>query len=88
MNAHTPGPWTFEVDEWHPCYVRNQYKTAIIAQVVGDSAETEWNAHLIAASPDLLEAARMIADECADVNVPSLGAMVKLCAAIAKAEGK
>src|ERR1700692_4229086 len=46
---HTPGPWTFESEDYSINKVRAP--GCIIAQVIGDSAETEANAHLIAAAP-------------------------------------
>lgn len=66
MSAHTPGPWTVEIDRWH-------YDTAstvvagaerptfpfreLLVQVGGtDVGRQEANARLIAAAPELLDA--------------------------------
>ena len=51
---HTPGPWTYEEEAYSMERVFGP--KGIIAQVIGDSAETCANAYLIAAAPDLLAA--------------------------------
>jgi hypothetical protein len=51
---HTPGPWTYEEEAYHSERVFGP--KGLIAQVVGDSAETCANAFLIAAAPDLMAA--------------------------------
>jgi len=52
-------------------------------------AEDYENAVLFAAAPDLLEAAeRIAADIASDSGEVTVGSMVRLCAAIAKAKGE
>lgn len=66
MSRHTPGPWTAfhkpKYDEWQvsvPCENSTMHEALFSDGVPGDTpAEREGNAHLIAAAPDLLEAAR------------------------------
>lgn len=69
MSKHTPGPWVACNNNgysiWRvtsPVYRANS-ASRTIAEVVGDSAETEANARLITAAPDLLEAA-IVQQEC------------------------
>ncbi len=101
--AHTPGPWT--VDVWTYSDVRDGVKTTkltiqnkkdAVAQCLplyrGDddsAAEEQANARLIAASPDLLQAAKYIRERWK--SVPFLKqngkSMAILDKAIAKAEG-
>jgi len=66
MSKHTPGPWHFRVDPIHQgqYFIRVQsYGFAPLATVRGDKRSTlkdsEANARLIAAAPDLLEALKM-----------------------------
>jgi hypothetical protein len=50
--GHTPGPWIHETeDAWGTVWADKP-----VARVIGDSAEAEANARLIASAPDLLEA--------------------------------
>ena len=88
--SHTPGPWWVdgpdEGIEVHDTFGRT-------ASVWGDpdaNSEAWANAHLIAAAPDLLAAARLANQELIDMGQGSSGspALVALWAAIAKAEGR
>lgn len=57
--THTPGPWgIFDGDHETDVYVYAVDRDAMVAQVRGDDGlNYEANARLIAAAPDLLEAA-------------------------------
>lgn len=75
MNKHTPGPWF-------------NSETLVFAASLDcikllDQAESEANARLIAAAPDLLEALKEAVDVC---GWPSPEFFYKALAAIAKAE--
>ena len=77
MSKHTPGPWHWESDE-----VKNdptgrvRYQVTTIGKTItrvyyssfeGGPTNAEWDARLIAAAPDLLEALQALAlyaDEC------------------------
>lgn len=52
---HTPGPWAVDTTASGKRYVLAP-RNACIAKMLSDTAEDEANAHLIAASPDLLSA--------------------------------
>ena len=53
--TYTPSPWQIDNGEGYSIWgVRIDGR--LIAQVVGDDAESEANAHLIGAAPELLEA--------------------------------
>lgn len=66
MSGHTPGPWIIvppDIEGWH------EYGFNVWAEAVDDEDKTlchdvysEADAHLIAASPELLEAAKQVAD--------------------------
>lgn len=96
MSTHTPGPWT--VREW-TCHAKTtvtvpnaSYVTGV--QVIAD-CESESDARLIAAAPDMLDALRACVGA---IRAASLGDMAALDwlrqadaqarAAIDKAEGK
>ena len=91
MSKHTPGPWTYEEEAYHMEQVFGP--KGLIAKVVGDSAETCFNAHLIAAAPDLLESLRLLHDNLAEYQrLNNLSGydnsdMKMARAAIAKAKG-
>lgn len=61
MSNHTPGPWTACNNNGYSIWrvsapkYRAESASRTIAEVVGDSAETEANARLIAAAPEMLE---------------------------------
>lgn len=60
----TPGPWVFDDNDGYNCgsiWARmapsgHGHAGPLIARAVGDSAEVEANAHLIAAAPEMYEA--------------------------------
>ena len=87
MNNHTQGPWTIGDD----CCVYGNHGIIrpFVAQIADDynDGETQANARLIAAAPDLLEAAD---DALADLEGYEFAAETirKLQAAIAKATGE
>lgn len=54
MNKHTPGPWIWKTD-LHGTRVGIKESDFIIAQICYQREETEANARLIAAAPELLE---------------------------------
>lgn len=83
--AHTPGPWTPTVAYGHGGYPEFWVDNEVPA--------TRDDMRLIAAAPDLLEAAKaalasssLSESEPGGINILAVEAM--LCAAIAKAEGR
>lgn len=61
---HTPGPWTACNNNGYSIWrVTHRASSAsrTIAEVVGDSAETETNARLIAAAPEMYELIQTVA---------------------------
>jgi len=69
MSKHTPGPWSVEClgEEYflntnHLYGVGSQVGTRRVAKVEGLGDESEANARLIAAAPDLLEACKTMLD--------------------------
>lgn len=73
MSKHTPGPWVADDNEgfsmWK-IYSRmspsgSGVQGPCVAEVIGDSAEADANALLIAAAPELLEALYIV-DACGD----------------------
>ena len=91
-NQHTPGPWA--VSPYNNITSRNG-TVAKTEQMPGNyESEQKANAHLIAAAPDLLSAARNAANvlaalamgQLAAIN-PDSNALKELRAAISKAEG-
>ena len=94
---HTPGPWNLDNNEgfganniWAGHFPHGALPVgSLIATVVGDSAEADCNAQLIAAAPELLEACEKA--ERLIVGYPHLqgtDAHQALNAAIAKARGE
>ena len=90
MNKHTPGPWT-AIEGRHNSDVEaaNHWGSIVdsddfcIAAIWADAPNTEANAELLAAAPDLLEALKDVA--AFGTLRPRLVSVVR--AAIAKAEG-
>jgi hypothetical protein len=101
---HTPGPWIADDNEgfgaWHIWSGMTPTGSGtpgpLVATIVGDSAETDANASLIAAAPELLEAAKayMAMIEHPETKITRVGgpdpvkSVNDMLAAIAKAEGK
>ena len=54
---HTPGPWERFDREIHCRPIEGSLAKLIVAKVAGDDDESEANARLIAASPELVELA-------------------------------
>ena len=98
---HTPGPWVADDNEgfsmWK-IYSRmspsgSGVQGSRVADVIGDSAEADANAALIAAAPELLEALRLLLAECEHQawigNMPDDRVEFGIArAAIAKAKGE
>ena len=97
MNKHTPGPWTFEndeedLDQWlirAPSTDNNDTVGAVFK--TGDSEYDNevvyFNAHLIAAAPELLEALKAALDDSGcDGDLCANGWHEVARSAIAKAE--
>lgn len=95
-SKYTPGKWKFDKDNY------NVYCNGLLAQVYGHlhNGEKQANARLIAAAPELLEAAKLLqklmtehADdfriEAKDLSIDVLATSMieKFRTAIAKAEG-
>ena len=92
MSAHTPGPWESEETEhrissshW---IMAGEHQSICIGAIIhfsGEHAQSDANARLIAAAPDLLKACKVILDhigkECTAPHRQTL------LSAIAKAEG-
>ena len=91
MDKHTKGPWEFTDDDKQDCYLITGPGHCYIAAVddLGGPSDNEANARLIAASPGLLAAAKVIQDKFyIKKQWISAVEMVPLVEAIAKAEGK
>ena len=103
---HTPGPWTIEDagesdikgEKYWDCEIRVPHRASIVrlmdshhCEEFGFSAEeTQANARLIAAAPDLLAALEEIYREFGDMGGPEgwSESVMKARAAIAKAKGE
>jgi hypothetical protein len=99
MAAHTPGPW--EASRWRVCYgVLPGQRIGVICDVATNkesrTPESEANARLIAAAPDLLAACKAAIEEFRHLG-QAMGEMTppktvdvwnRVEAAIAKAERK
>lgn len=88
--SHTPGPWFFDLNTGGLDYsiyesaansVERDYYSGALAEV-----NSESNARLIAAAPELLEACKLMVDDQSPENHLHNLEMLRL--AIAKAEGK
>lgn len=93
MSKHTPGPWSVEGDK--SILMRGQIVGQAFAPIGASEKQVKANAHLIAAAPELLEAAALLAHSGVvgpeadnDGIVLSSKAFKQLQAAIAKAEGR
>jgi hypothetical protein len=79
--GHTPGPWIHETeDAWGTVWADKP-----VARVIGDSAEAEANARLIASAPDLLEALKALDAVLGDTPMPDCATMNRLIAASSRA---
>ena len=99
---HTPGPWKYEsmlgskyrfviMDEEGSCYLADVYWGGGMNHKTTPQGTPEANARLMAAAPELLEAALAVVDaygcECVDQGHPSHCPMCVLRKAITKAVG-
>lgn len=84
MSKHTPGPWTIS-------YCQIMGKPSGIEEPIGiadvKNRDMDANARLIAAAPDLLEAAKAIMNSNRGEHLPA-EKVGKMMEAIAKAEGE
>lgn len=102
MSTYTPGPWTVVGGHIEAPYFEhaNCHKTIVFRRWRGDEMfcsnglNTDANAHLMAAAPDMLEALKMVERHCpcgARPESPTTHPHVTGClvgAAIQKAEGQ
>ena len=60
MSAHTPGPWNYEMEDADTARVFSEDYGGVVQihQAAYDPRDVEADASLIAAAPDLLEAAK------------------------------
>ncbi len=91
MSAHTPGPWTARMLD-DPQWVVASSGPLVCNTLHGND---EANARLIAAAPEMLDAARMAVKElewflskAGPGSYSATGTLEQLRAAIAKAEGR
>ena len=95
MSEHTPGPWTpwnnngYSIWRITAAKCRAESASRTIAEVVGDSAETEANARLIAAAPEMFELLRKILSSMNDDTDPHwvYGYTSEIIEMLAKIEG-
>ena len=94
ITSHTPGPWRIAGDGDHEeielCCVESATHDAIaiVADAHTDHGDPMPNARLIAAAPDLLAAAKVIASFARSWEPLTPGDIRQLTDAIAKAEGR
>lgn len=98
MSGHTPGPW--QVREWpHEWTIEHAYpahsELAVLSKgSFDDPLPNEGNAYLMAAAPELLEAANRVLHEvfmnagAPNSEVRTTEALSILAEAVAKAEGR
>lgn len=86
---HTPGPWVIDGKNNGGPIIRSRADGAYIARANGmpDPLETEANAYLIAAAPELYEALRAIRDELVRQDIKFGPLIADADVALAKAEG-
>lgn len=96
MSGHTPGPWVYDSGSFYAAVQLNDCGTTneppIIDMGAGRPEDSEANARLIAAAPDLLAALQMVRDadnDCRDDGLPCIPALARgaIDGAIAKATG-
>ncbi len=86
MSAHTPGPWTLaEGRSGYQFWPLIQHGGKDIAVCSRQVDETDANARLIAAAPDLYEALRAMIDCAGDDDARAYRAVTQAKAALAKA---
>lgn len=92
---HTPGPWVDrKPDSVGGSRIYADCKGGVLIATLGymrDKNESEANARLIAAAPDLLSALKLLLDEVTEAKWPKvaehLAILQIVCEAIAKADG-
>ena len=88
QGGHTPGPWTITRSSFIT-YIKADTGHKEIAVMYAESGvDKKANAHLIAAAPELLAAAKMIASFAVSWQPLTPGDIRQLTDAIAKAEGR
>lgn len=96
MNNHTPGPWIACDNNGYSIWrvtspeYRAESASRTVAEVVGDSAETEANARLIAAAPEMYEALQMFLaynDQGGPLHFDTDAMWAKARSVVAKIEG-
>lgn len=91
MSRHTPGPWTSEETEKHGYHISgNGQAIARVWAGTNTAHEVDANTALIAASPDLLAACKMVLNgniDWPDDKPERLDVFYAVQAAIASAEG-
>ena len=99
MGQHTPGPWKAAMPVGNPPFVGNESRVVVqkVGPLNGPQEESEANARLIAAAPELLAVLKQALPWVEDildslVRVAERGAVRRLSteirATIAKAEGR
>ena len=92
MNKHTPGPWSVAHSLSGKVFVTIEHNIGMahrqVCEIMPDitMGDFEANAYLIAAAPELLEAAQKALDDCVDLIATEAG--IALGNAIAKAKGE
>lgn len=91
MSKHTPGPWIISQDDEflhvYDVMTPTGYYVASTHDGVEGKCNSEANARLIAAAPDLLEALQMVSEYIRTMKQDGHQYVVAIDAAIAKATG-
>lgn len=87
-SGFTPGPWTYAGRLGYGHLIDPNIAVAYGGKTSGKSDSGEANAHLIAAAPDLLAAAKNLMASTYAENYRLISPFKELAAAIAKAEGR
>jgi hypothetical protein len=87
MSKHTPGPWNIDTDGGVPASIHADIKAVCLLGYDNNTPTENWepNAHLIAASPELLEALQKIVNNWGDLHPKD---RQQARQAIAKAKGE
>jgi hypothetical protein len=90
MSKHTPGPWDIYFNSRDDFVVRKMFPDGQESHEIARCRSGAYNALLIAAAPDLLEALNAMLDTCYDLERDDdvINAVAKARAAIAKAKGE